>query len=38
VGERDEAVVALDEIGRSSDVRAEALSPPEFIALAAALP
>lgn len=35
---RDEAVVALDEIGRSSDVRAEALSPPEFIALAAALP
>ncbi len=34
---REEAVAALEEIGRPPDVRAEALSPPEFVALADAL-
>jgi 16S rRNA (adenine1518-N6/adenine1519-N6)-dimethyltransferase len=35
--ERDRAVDALAAIGRESTVRAEALEPPEFVALAAAL-
>jgi 16S rRNA (adenine1518-N6/adenine1519-N6)-dimethyltransferase len=34
---REQAVAALAEIGRDSNVRAEALSPPEFVALAEAL-
>jgi 16S rRNA (adenine1518-N6/adenine1519-N6)-dimethyltransferase len=34
---RGEAVEALERIGRSADVRAEALSPPEFVGLAEAL-
>jgi 16S rRNA (adenine1518-N6/adenine1519-N6)-dimethyltransferase len=37
VAARERAVEALAAIGRSSDVRAEALAPPEFVALAAAL-
>jgi 16S rRNA (adenine1518-N6/adenine1519-N6)-dimethyltransferase len=35
---REDAVTVLEEIGRPPNVRAEALSPPEFIPLAAALP
>ena len=35
---RDEATAALATIGRPATVRAEALAPPEFVALAAALP
>ena len=34
---RSEAAEALERIGRSADVRAEALSPPEFVALTKAL-
>jgi 16S rRNA (adenine1518-N6/adenine1519-N6)-dimethyltransferase len=34
---REEVVAALEEIGRPSNVRAEALAPPEFVTLAAAL-
>jgi 16S rRNA (adenine1518-N6/adenine1519-N6)-dimethyltransferase len=34
---RERAVAALAEIGRDSNVRAEALTPPEFVALAEAL-
>jgi 16S rRNA (adenine1518-N6/adenine1519-N6)-dimethyltransferase len=34
---RDDAVAALAKIGRDANVRAEALSPPEFVALADAL-
>ena len=35
---RDAAAAALAAIGREAGVRAEALSPPEFVALAQALP
>ena len=35
---REEAVTALAALGRRADVRAEALAPPEFAALAEALP
>jgi 16S rRNA (adenine1518-N6/adenine1519-N6)-dimethyltransferase len=35
---RDVVFAALDEIGRTRNVRAEELAPPEFVALAAALP
>ncbi len=34
---RDEAEAALAEVGKSANVRAEELAPPEFVALAAAL-
>ncbi len=37
VASREQAVVALGSIGRPADVRAEALAPPEFVALAEAL-
>jgi 16S rRNA (adenine1518-N6/adenine1519-N6)-dimethyltransferase len=37
VASRERAVAALDAIGRAADVRAEALAPPEFVALTAAL-
>ena len=37
VASREAAVAALDHAGRKADVRAEALAPPEFVALAAAL-
>jgi 16S rRNA (adenine1518-N6/adenine1519-N6)-dimethyltransferase len=37
VASREEAVAAVASIGRDADVRAEALAPPEFVALAAAL-
>jgi 16S rRNA (adenine1518-N6/adenine1519-N6)-dimethyltransferase len=38
VASRDEAASALAAIGREASVRAEALDPPEFVALAHALP
>ena len=38
VAPRERAVEALASIGRAADVRAEALEPPEFVALAGALP
>ena len=37
VASRETAVAALERIGRGSTVRAEALAPPEFVALAEAL-
>jgi 16S rRNA A1518/A1519 N6-dimethyltransferase RsmA/KsgA/DIM1 with predicted DNA glycosylase/AP lyase activity len=37
VASRDRAVQALGAIGREPNVRAEALEPPEFLALAEAL-
>jgi 16S rRNA (adenine1518-N6/adenine1519-N6)-dimethyltransferase len=37
VADRRDGVVALDRLGRRPDVRAEALAPEEFVALAAAL-
>ncbi len=37
VASREAAVAALDVIGRKADVRAEALEPPEFVALTEAL-
>jgi 16S rRNA (adenine1518-N6/adenine1519-N6)-dimethyltransferase len=37
VASRERAVAALDSIGRESNIRAEALAPPEFVELAEAL-
>jgi len=37
VASRESAVAALELVGRSADVRAEALEPPEFVALTKAL-
>jgi 16S rRNA (adenine1518-N6/adenine1519-N6)-dimethyltransferase len=38
VASREQAVAALEAIGRDANVRAEALTPPEFVALTDALP
>ena len=37
VATREQAAAALEAIGRDANVRAEALAPPEFVALASAL-